>query len=98
MIPTGRNQSVMSATTHQPGKMPLCLGVESMRSLNFLFVCVSIRSLPRVAESRARRSRSVHRAGKLAFRKQKAIEREPKTKGLRSPEATARPGRRRSGR
>ena len=48
--------------------MPLCLGIESIRSLNFLFVCVRIRSLPRAAGSWARRSRSVHRAGKLAFR------------------------------
>ena len=63
------------------GKMPLRLGIESIRSLNFLFVCVRIRSLPRVAGSWARRSRSVHRAGKLAFRKQKPSRGSQKQKG-----------------
>ena len=53
MIPTGRNQSVMSATTHQPGKMPLCLSFESIRSLNFLFVCVRTRPLLRAPEHSA---------------------------------------------
>ena len=36
MIPTGRNQSVMSATTHQPGKMPLCLSFEHEKPKLFI--------------------------------------------------------------
>ena len=58
-------------------------GVESMRSLNFLFVCVRIRSLPRVPESWARRSRK-HRAGTQHFAS-KSHREGAKQKGLRSP-------------
>ena len=81
MIPVGRTRSISRTVVQALDKKPLRLGIESLRSLNFLFVCVRIRSLPRAAGSWARRSRSVHRAGKLAFRKQKPSRGSPKQKG-----------------
>ena len=78
-------------------KWPLCLGVESIRSLNYLFVCVRIRSLPRVAGSWAHCSRSVHRAGKLAFRSKSHREGAKNTRAPLTQRATLL-GRRRSGR
>ena len=77
---------ILSAVSHQRLAKGRCARtiIESRGPLNFLFVWKRIRSLPRVPESWARRSRGAHRAGKLAFRKQKPSRGRPKLKGLRS--------------
>ena len=91
MIPACPNQARFESCDHCLRFKSRCRGIElrGIRSLNFLFVCVRIRSLPRAPESRARRSRSVHRAGKLAFRKQKPSRGGQKHKGSAHPKGYA---------